>query len=293
MTWKNIHNIISNILCITLIGVLCSTFSTEWWSCGNSLTDINRMIAFGIGSSIFGLFATFLARQFDSAKQLQYWTELLLRILLVYAVFTTALLKAEGHFYNYSLFNGETKLANLEANTFANAFYGFSPIFQAYVGYAIVAGLVLICFKQTQRIGNVLMAVIMTNAIVLNYSFESCYILKNSIYLSVISYFIFADLPADLSFFTRSNLQIAQEYHPLKGNAHLINASSLFKIILLVGLYFHTHYYIEDAKDYRTSNVNSPITGVWKVTDVKFLKSDFPGKNRKDIQSFKSIILDK
>ena len=177
MTWKTFHNIISNFLCITLIGVLCSTFSTEWWSCGNGQSDMRRMWALGVGSGIFSLFAIFSARQFDKAKQLQYWTELLLRILLVYAVFTTALLKAEGHFYNYSLFNGETKLANLEANTFANAFYGFSPIFQAYVGYAIIAGLALLCFKQTQRIGKILMAVIMTNAIVLNYSFESCYIL--------------------------------------------------------------------------------------------------------------------
>ena len=61
----------------------------------------------------------------------------------------------------------------------------------------------------------------------------------------------------------------------------------------MIGFYFHTHYYIEDAKDYRTSNINSPITGVWRITDIKFLKSDFPEQNKKDIQSFKSIILDK
>lgn len=293
MIWKDLHTTISNILCLTLIGVLGSTLSVEWWSCGNSSIDLKRMWMMGAGFGIYGICTTYVALKFDKANQLKYWTELLLRIMLIYAVFTTALLKAEGHFYNYSLFNGETKLANLEANTFANAFYGFSPFFQAYVGYAIILGLVLISFKQTQRIGNILMAVILTNAVILNYSFESCYLFKNSIYLSIIAYFIFADLPAYFSFFTRRDIKIEKEYHPLYGHPHLNNSLALFKTILLIGFYFYIHFYIAEIKDNRTTNINSPITGVWKVKEVKFLKNDIPEENKNTIQSFKSIILDK
>jgi len=127
----------------------------------------------------------------------------------------------------------------------------------------------------------------------LNYSFESCFILKNSIYLSVIAYFIFADLPAFYSFFMRQNIKVEQEYHPLQGNAHLVNANSMLKIILLTGFFFYTQNYIEDTKNFRTRNVDSPITGVWKVTDVQFLESDIPEENKKNIKNFKSIILDK
>ena len=65
------------------------------------------------------------------------------------------------------------------------------------------------------------------------------------------------------------------------------------RAILLTGFFFYTHYYIEDTKNFRSRNVDSPITGVWKVTDVHFLESDVPEENKKDILSFKSIILDK
>jgi len=166
-------------------------------------------------------------------------------------------------------------------------------MFQAYIGYVIIGGLALLCFKQTQRIGNVLMAGILINAVMLNYSFESCFILKNSIYLSVVSFFIFADLPAYISFFTRQKMEIEQEYHPFQGFPHLTNSNSIFKIILLIGFFFYNQDYIEDVKNFRSRNVDSPITGVWKVTDVQFLKSDLPEENKKDIQNFKSIILDK
>ena len=213
--------------------------------------------------------------------------------MIVYAIFTTALLKAEGHYYNYSLFNGATKLAHLEANTFANAFYGFSPIFQAYVGYIILAGLALICFRQTQRLGNVVLLAILFNAVVLNYSFESCFIYKNGIYLAVVTYFIYSDLPAYLSFFTRKKMHASKEYHPLQGHTHLINSSSVLKLVFLTGFFFYNHDYIYEIKKNRLSNVNNPITGIWKVTDVQFLNKDIPEENKKEIQSFESIILDK
>lgn len=293
MRQKEVHNTISILLCFAVLGALMSTINNRWWSCGNSPIDILKMCSYAIGLGICGILFTYAAHVKGTKPQLRYWLELLLRLLLVYAVFTTALLKAEGHFYSYSLLNGETKLADLEANTFANAFYGFSPTYQAYVGYAIIAGLVFICFNRTQRIGNILMAVILTNAIFLNYSFGSCYIFKNSVYLSVIAYFILTDFPAYFAFFTKRPLKGNQNYHPLKGESHLNQSSTIFKIILLIGFYFYNHYYIEDVKNNRTMNVNSPITGVWKITDIKFLKKDLPEENKKDIQSFKSIILDK
>jgi len=247
MNWNDLHNTTSNILGITLIGVLGSTLTVEWWSCGDGPLEVNRIWTAGSVIGVTGICVAVVARHYQLHKQVKYWTEVILRFLLVYAIFTTALLKAEGHFYNYSLFYGETKLANLEANSFANAFYGFSPMFQAYVGYVILGGLALICFKQTQRIGNVLLG----------------------------------------------KVNIEPEFHPLSGLQHLSSSNSLFKVILLVGFFFYTQDYIEDVKNYRSRNVNSPVTGVWKVMDVQFLKSDLPEENKRDIQQFKSIILDK
>ncbi|MDF1694511.1 MAG: hypothetical protein P1U56_01680 [Saprospiraceae bacterium] len=293
MQYKDLHTTISNVLNLTLIGVLGSTLTVKWWMCGDDKMDIFRAWLLGICMGITGLGAAYATLKYKNHEKFNYWSEVVLRVLLVYAVFTTALLKAEGHFYNYTLFTGETKLAQLEADTFANAFYGFSPIFQAYIGYIILGGLALICFRQTQRLGNILMFAILANTVMHNYSFDSCYIYKNSIYLAVIGSFIFADFPAYYSFFSRQNNKLTEEYHPLKNHYHLINSGRIFKVILLIGFYFYTQHFIEDAKNYMTSNIESPITGVWKITDIKFMKEGITSQNRKDIQSFKSIILDK
>lgn len=293
LSFRDLHITTANIIGFTLFGVLVSTLTTQWWSCGDDWLSVLRAWTLGATLGTTGVCTAIAARHYRLDQQMQYYLELSLRLLLVFALVTTALLKAEGHFYNYTLFDGETKLANLEADTFANAFYGFSPMFQSYVGYAIIAGLAMICFRQTQRVGNLLLAAILVNAVMLNISFNSCFVYKNGIYLAVVSYFIYNDLPAYFAFFGRVKTDTISDYHPLEGHPHLRNSSSMMKAILLVGLFFYNHDYIEDSKNFRSRNADNPITGVWDITDVKFLASDVPEENTKEILNFNSIILDK
>ena len=293
MNWKDLHMTSANLLGFTLLGVLASTFTSQWWSCADGVMDVMR--AWTLGSLLFivGGSTTVIARHYGYGKQLQYYIELILRIMIVYAIITTALLKAEGHFYNYTLFDGESKLAHLEAKTFANAFYGFSPLFQSYIGYAVLLGLASICFKQTKRIGHLLLGGILINAVMLNLSFDSCFVYKNSIYLAVIAYFVFNELPSYFNFFSSRKRSISSRYHPLDDNKHLHNSASIMKIILLVGLFFYNQDYIKDTKNYRSRNAKSPITGVWDITDFHFLKNDGQEEDKETIQLFESIILDK
>ena len=293
MNWKDLHISSANILGFTLIGVLASTFTSSWWSCADGNLDLFRAWALGSIFLILGGSITVVTRHYNYGKHFQYYTEFILRVMIVYAIVTTALLKAEGHFYNYTLFDSETKLADLEAQSFANAFYGFSPMFQSYVGYAVLAGLALICFNQTKRVGTLLLGGILINAVMLNISFDSCFVYKNSIYLVTISYFVFNELPSYFAFFSSQKNAAELGYHPLKNNKHLHNSASLMKMVLLVGLFFYTQDYIKDTKNYRSRNAQSPITGVWNIMDLQFLQNDIPEENKKTIQSFKSIILDK
>ena len=292
MDWKSLHINTANVIGFTLIGVLTSTLTSQWFSCADGSIEVVAAWMFGSALAFTGIGITVTARHYGYDKQLHYYVELILRILLVYALVTTALLKAEGHFYNYTLFDGQTKLADLESQTFANAFYGFSPMFQSYVGYVVLGGLALICFKQTQRIGNILLAAILTNAVILNMSFDSCFVYKNGIYLAVVSYFIFSDLPSYFNFFSRNKSTVVADYHPLTGHPHLNNSASLLKVILLTGLFFYNQDYIRDIKKYRSRNAESPITGVWNVKSIEFL-ANVPEENKKNIEDFKAIILDK
>lgn len=293
MNLKDLHITTANIIGFTLFGVLISTLTSQWWSCADDWVSVLKAWTLGLTFGTTGICTAIAARHYKLGNLMQYYLELLLRVILVYAIVTTALLKAEGHFYNYTLFNAETKLAALEADTFANAFYGFSPMFQSYIGYAILTGLGLLCFRQTQRLGNLLLGAILANAVMLNISYESCFVYKNSIYLAVVGYFIYNDLPAYLSFFSRSNSKKSDAYHPLDGHSHLRNSAIIMKGILLIGLFLYNHDYIEDTKSFRTRNVDNPITGIWDITEVHFLASDVPEENTKEILNFESIILDK
>ena len=293
MKWNDLHVTSANVIGLTLIGVLASTFTSQWWSCAFDNLDVIRAWILGSLMFLIGFSATVTLRHFGYNKQLQYYVELLLRIMIIYAIVTTALLKAEGHFYNYTLFDGETKLADLEANSFANAFYGFSPMFQAYIGYAILASLVFLSFRQTQRIGNLLLGGLLINTVMLNLSFDSCFVFKNSIYLSVVTYFVFNDLPNYLSFFTYQKKIETTRYHPLESNKHLQNSSSIMKMILLVGLFYYNQDYIRDTKNYRSRNAESPITGVWQVKDLDFFQDNVTESEKKTLEAFDAIILDK
>lgn len=292
MNWKDIHISSANLIGFTLIGILASTFTSPWWSCADGNMDV--MSAWILGTILFlvGGVITVLSRHYGYGKQLQYYVELVLRVMIVYAIITTALLKAEGHFYNYTLFDGETKLSDLESQTFANAFYGFSPMFQSYIGYAVLAGLALICFNQSKRAGTILLGGILINAVMLNISFNSCFVYKNSIYLATISYFVYNELPSYFAFFSSQKSTTETNYHPFKNNQHLNNSASILKTILLIGLFFYNQDYIKDTKNYRSRNAQSPITGIWNIKDVQFFNEDNEDKDRKTIQSFKSVILD-
>ncbi len=292
MNFRSLHLTTANVIGITLFGVLASVLTSHWWSCADSSEDVLKLWIYGSTFFCCGFLGSIIGRHYGKEKHLNYYIELLLRGMVVYVIVTTALLKAEGFFYSYTLFIRETKLDDLESQTFANSFYGFSPVFQSYIGYAILAGLVLICFRRTQRIGNIVLAAILANAVMLNVSFESCFVLKNSIYLSVFCYFIFNDLPAYFSFFTKKSMLDSDSYRPFEGNKHLEYSSSIFKAILLIGLFFYTHDFIKDIKSYRSKNVDNPIIGVWDIKNVEYLESDVPEERKKELAKIESIILD-
>lgn len=249
------------------------------------------MTACGLAGLGLGVLLAALADRYRLTEQASFYTVRVAKLLLIISLATTAILKAEGQFYTYNLIAGETKLAQLESDSLANAFYGFSPFFQKYIGYIIVAGLTFLAFGRTTRLGSLMLFFSLGNAVVLNYSFESCYLLKNSLYLSGIVAIMYQDLPHYLSFF--SGKQGAKEgYHPLSMHQHLYQASMMMRIILLSGLYFYTMDYVKDVAQHWARNTDNPISGVWEVESVSFLNSVAEEPSTKDILGFDKIILD-
>jgi len=291
MNWKDIHITTANILTLTAISVLGSTFFSLWWACGNGPEEVLRMWTLGSAGFLGGSIVTIVARHYGYGNLLSYSLDVILRSFIIFAVITTALLKLEGHYYNYSYITQNSKLADLEANSFANAFYGFSPGLQSVIGAALIAGLILLAFHKTKRIATIVLGSIFINTIFINYHFDSCYLLKNSIILGSLAAILYNDLPDYLAFLTNNSKFKSINYHPTLGHPNLKMSIDILKGIMLAGLLIYNHSYIEDITRYKTRNLNNPIAGIWFISNIKFYDPNVTQK-QEELANFKNIILD-
>ncbi len=292
-TFKDIHTSFSSIVGVTVFALLASIATSPWWSCTSDAEAVMSTWNYGIYGLGLALVSSVILRHYGHGEKLKYFTELAVRLLLIYVLITIALIKTEGQFYDLSLVTQEHKLSDLEASTFASAFYGYSPTFQSFNGLILIFGLMMICFRNTQRVGNLLLASTLLHTVVLNYCFESCFLMKNGIFLASVLYFIFNDIFELVAFSTRSEPLVRYEWVPIKAFGHLRKSLGAYKAVLLIGLLFFNHDKVLDIKNYAGRNKDNPIAGVWKVADITFMENDMPHNEKIDLEKFDKIIIDK
>ena len=290
---KDIHTSISSIMGFTLLGLVWAIANTKWWSCSSDSGQIYQNYIYGALGLLVGTMLTLVARHYGHGEKLKYYTEAAMRLLLLYALVTVALIKTEGQFYDLTLMTQEHKLSDLESSTFASAFYAYSPLFQSFSGAILLLGLGFICFRNTQRIGNLILAAALVNTVVLNHSFDSCFLMKNSIYLAAVGYFLYNDFFELFAFATRTQPAITYDWKPIATHGHLYKSASLYKVVLLAGLLFYNHDFVDDIKNYRGRNKDNPIAGVWKVAKIDYLSQDTSEVTKRELGDFDRIIIDK
>jgi len=290
---KDIHSTLSSILGVTLLGVLWPIANSKWWSCSTGGSTELQLWTMGSIALTMGTCLALVARHYNYAEQLKYWTEVAVRMLFIYALITIALIKTEGQFYDLSLMTKEQKLSQLASSTFASAFYGYSPLFQAYSGAILLTGLVLLAFRNTLRLGTLILAAALVNTVMLDVSFDSCFVMKNSIFLSAATYLLFTDVFSSMAFITRSEPLVRYDWTPLPTNSHLYKSAYIYKVVLLVGLIAYNHEFVQNIKDYRGRNKNNPIAGVWQVESIDYLKSKVSEQTKADLADIDKIIIDK
>lgn len=290
---KDIHSTISTVLGATVGAVLLSIADTKWWSCADDAAQIATTWEYGVCGLLGGLALTLVLRHYGHGPKLMYYTEVAVRLLLLYTLTEVALIKTEGQFYDLTLMTQENKLSDLDSSTFASAFYGYSPQFQSYSGAILLGGLALIVFRRTQRLGYLILAATLINSVVLNHSFESCYLFKNGIYLSAIAYLVYNDLFGIYAFTARTTPLVEYRYTPLKAGSHLSKSLAMYKVILLGAFMMYNHDSVLHIKNYKHKNAENPIAGVWKVERIDYLAGDMPDQMKEELENFESFIIDK
>lgn len=290
---KDIHNSISNLLGFGVIGMLWSISDTSWWSCSDHAEQIIKFWSYSTIGLGVGLGTMILARHFNHNEKLRFILEMTVKMLLLYVLISVAMIKTEGQFYDLSLITKQYKLSELDSSSFAAAFYGYSSFFQSYSGAILVLGLSFLVFRSTSRLGILILLGTLVNNVVLNHSFESCYIFKNSIYLAAVSYLFFNDIFAFGGYLLRKPPFVKYDWSPISSDHHLYKSASVYKFILLAGLLFYNHNYVLKLKNNKGRNKNNPIAGVWNVDKIDFLTSNIPKNIKKDLEEIEKVILDK
>jgi len=175
----------------------------------------------------------------------------------------------------------------------ADAFNGYSPFYQSFNGAILLGGLGMLCFRNTQRVGALVLAATLAHSVVLNYSFDSCMITKNSIFLSAALYLLYNDVFELFAFYSRSKPIVSYDWTPVPASHHLYKSVTVYKLVLLAGLMFYNHDYVKDIKNFKGRNQSNPIAGVWKVDKIDFLAGDISETIKQELEDFDKIIIDK
>ncbi|MEE9440228.1 MAG: hypothetical protein V3V14_14575 [Saprospiraceae bacterium] len=291
MKWKDFHIILSNIIGFTLLGLLLSTISNDWWQCGNEGEKVLKAWIYGTGGFGIGIISAVVSHYYNHHKFLQYFTEFSLRFFLIIATIKVAMIKYFEFFYRSSIGLKETKIGAISKAKFANLFLE-NESFQTLLGAITILGLGFLVFQNTKRLGHIILGGLFLGMVSIHNSFSSCYLMRSTIYLSVIGYFIINDLPSYFSFFSNSNIIANQNnYHPIKQYAHLYKSINILKGFFFIGIFFFYYNYIQDNLQKKIKD--SPIAGVWQIDKVKYLASDVIESKKIKTKDFDTIIFEK
>lgn len=289
---KDIHTFTSSVLGCTILGVLGVLSQARWWSCFDDPTQVFALWVFGTLALLSGLVGTVLLRHYGHGERWNYWVERLVRYVFLYVIMSEVLVRIGGAFYTSTLMTQELRIIDLKPQTFAALFQGFNPAYQCIGGYVLLVGCIGICFRETQRIGMLLLLGSIGHLMLIAHYFDSCYSMKYGIYLSVVLYFLYNDIFEFFAYAARSAPIITDRWKPKRLSDHLYKASTMFKAIVLLAFVLFHHTKVVDMKKKQDTGDN-PVAGIWEVQHIDYLTGNMPKRIQEDLATFDKIILDK
>jgi len=187
--------------------------------------------------------------------------------------------------------DGETVLAIWTLGCAGVAIGTVATVVARHYGYS--EQLLLLAFRHTLRLGSLVLAAALVHTVVLNVSFDSCFTMKNSIFLTAVCYFLYNDLWALVGYVTRTEPIVKYNWTPLSVSHHLYRSAALYKVVLLAGLIAYNHDFVQDIRDYRGRNKDNPIAGVWQVESIDYLRGEVSEQTKTDLAEIDRIIMDK
>lgn len=222
---------------------------------------MNAMLAL-----VIALFWIILDQKRKSYNQLMYWFIVILRVFLIFFMFTYGFVKIIQLQFPYpSLTRMMQPLGDFSPMGLAWTYLGYSKGFNLFMGIMEVTGGLLLIPRRTSTLGAFVTMGVMMHVAVMNFMFDIP-VKIFSVHLMLISLFIFStDIKRFINVFIKNKPTEAYDfYNPIKDKVYhnVIFWTKLVLSVVLIGLFLMRGYGNDRGKD----REKPLLYGIWETT---------------------------
>ncbi|MCU0239836.1 MAG: hypothetical protein MUC29_10365 [Pyrinomonadaceae bacterium] len=147
-------------------------------------------------------------------------------------------------------------------------FMGYSYSYNVFTGLGELIGGVLLIYKRTRVLGAIILIGIMSNVVMLNFSYDVPVKLYSTHLLLMTFFILMPDIKRLCDFFIFNNPTQPEVYQPLFAKPKLNRWVIVFSTILVCGFMVNSFYTSHQATKFFTEKIDSNY-GIWNVEEIE------------------------
>lgn len=273
-----------------LLGVLFAIYQKGVGRCSDFSEHYHQLIAFGGIGMMMGILSGMYVYEKKKMPQFNYGILVAIKYFIAFLLIYYGLNQVLDITFPQSLSVQEKKLVDLDAGQLVFAFFSHTYVYQAVIGGFQLLGCSLLFYRSTVPLGGIILSVIMTNVLLIQYNYDLCNKTDTSVYLFSSLYIMVPYFKNMLNTLVLNRSTKTIPFPIFDYGSHGYKALSILKIVFIVGIIIY--YYNQTSRYFRyyRSNETSPIVGVWKIDKIIY---DTTEMLPEELISFDRLFLDK
>lgn len=265
---------------------------TDGDGCGDSPMDVRFFTIAGISAPLLAIVWSLIDKQRYSYTRLKYSFQIILRYFLAYNLMIFGASKVLDAQFPPSLSALDTTIADLYPSTLAWTFFGYSYHYEFFIGCGQILAVLLLFFRRTATLGAILLTIIMSNVVFVNFAYDVCVKFFSSTFLAMTVYLLVDDAPRliDILFLNRPAEKRVYPVLVSGRNARRI----LFMAGILAGLWatLYPFYYIYKGKIRYGEGARTELYGAWAVDSIRHSVDSVNRRLNADSTGWKKLLFD-
>ncbi len=287
---KRLMSVLRSAAGLAMLGVLYAVYQKGVGRCSDFSEHHDHLISFGGAGMIIGILIGMYLYEKKKMPHLNYGILIATKYFLAFLLIYYGLNQVLDITFPQSLSVQEKKLVDLNSGQLVYAFFSHTYFYQAIIGGVQLLGCALLFYRSTVPLGGIILSVILTNVLLIQFNYDLCNKTDTSVYLVGCLYIMIPYFGKMINtlVFNRETKAIA--FPIFNYSSHGYKALSILKIVFIIGIIIF--YYNQTSRYFRyyRSNEASPIVGVWKIDKIIYDSSEmFPV----ELSTFESLFLDK